>query len=437
METLLVLSGLKTSTEMLPVQPEIRFAVDDDGGVEVHKQTEPQKSDVLEEDDKISLCVTSVLEALKDSALVLTFYEKLASFIDFSTLNTSDVSPNMLLTDEDVNLKQFEEMRKIALSCCLLTHLSENEKVVGDLFNNLTEAVPFVNTLISVGCQRCEEEHRNLQVTLVMNVSMLVSYYVGERTLVKKMSSKDWKALKSLLPSLEAVAQNMSDEGVLLCVDQLKNMILTHGVVNTPLSTGTSPAAKKTDTEDAVPKINLESSSAPFKDVNVDDFKKTLNTKPGDKKQIKDASASNDVKVKTESHVKTRVGTDDKATSKIAKPQTTKENFREQTSYAEAMEDLFSPLLPIRGHALLALGKLVEKNDQETLAHKEKLLSVFQHNLKEEDSYLYLMAVQGLAVLCDAFPDQVRHSNRVVNSNGKLMLIASVRHLLNCSNSTI
>lgn len=78
-----------------------------------------------------------------------------------------------------------------------------------------------------------------------------------------------------------------------------------------------------------------------------------------------------------------------------------------ESSYKETMNDLFSPLLPVRGHALLALAKLVEKRDEETLSHKDQLLLIFQHNLKEEDSYLYLMAIEGLAVMCDAFPDKV------------------------------
>ena len=71
-----------------------------------------------------------------------------------------------------------------------------------------------------------------------------------------------------------------------------------------------------------------------------------------------------------------------------------------------AMEDLCSPLLPIRGHALLSLSRLLDSRDPETMRHRGKLLALFEHNLKDDDSYIYLTAVEGLVCLCDAFPEK-------------------------------
>lgn len=77
-----------------------------------------------------------------------------------------------------------------------------------------------------------------------------------------------------------------------------------------------------------------------------------------------------------------------------------------QPFYA-ALEDLSSPLLPVRGGALLALSKLIDNRNRTALNNNKKLLSIFQHHIKDEDSYIYLMAVEGLSSLCDAFPEKI------------------------------
>uniref|UniRef100_A0A0N7ZAL9 RNA polymerase II assembly factor Rtp1 C-terminal domain-containing protein n=1 Tax=Scylla olivacea TaxID=85551 RepID=A0A0N7ZAL9_SCYOL len=80
---------------------------------------------------------------------------------------------------------------------------------------------------------------------------------------------------------------------------------------------------------------------------------------------------------------------------------------KDTDTFETAMEDLMSPLLPIRGHGILALAKLVEERDGTALQHGTQLLALFQRHLREEDSYLYLMAVRGLAALCDVLPEKV------------------------------
>lgn len=79
----------------------------------------------------------------------------------------------------------------------------------------------------------------------------------------------------------------------------------------------------------------------------------------------------------------------------------------EISSFDQALEDLCDPLLPIRGHALLTLSKLVENKDQEACAQKQYLLSVAQQHLKNDDSYIYLNAIKLLSALGDSFPDIV------------------------------
>ncbi|CAH1985968.1 unnamed protein product [Acanthoscelides obtectus] len=89
------------------------------------------------------------------------------------------------------------------------------------------------------------------------------------------------------------------------------------------------------------------------------------------------------------------------------KQKITVEEKKEKTELDKALEDIYDPILPTRGHGLMTLAKLLEKKDKDALERKQFLLNLFQQNLKNEDSYIYLSAIGGLAALADVFPDTV------------------------------
>lgn len=79
----------------------------------------------------------------------------------------------------------------------------------------------------------------------------------------------------------------------------------------------------------------------------------------------------------------------------------------EQSPYEKAIEDAHNPLLPVRAHALMELIRLIKNGDSETLAKKEELFCLFQENLKDKDSFLYLRAIEGLSCLAALKPHNV------------------------------
>ncbi|KAG8271599.1 Transport and Golgi organization protein 6, variant 2 [Homalodisca vitripennis] len=81
--------------------------------------------------------------------------------------------------------------------------------------------------------------------------------------------------------------------------------------------------------------------------------------------------------------------------------------FEKTSTCDEALRDACDPLLPVRGHAILQLGKLLASGDRWAKAKKDQILCIFQENLKQEDSFLYLSAIEGLAVAAAEFPDSV------------------------------
>ena len=72
-----------------------------------------------------------------------------------------------------------------------------------------------------------------------------------------------------------------------------------------------------------------------------------------------------------------------------------------------ALKDVGDPLVPVRGHALLVLSKLVADKDAEATSRREELLEIFLAHLVDEDTYVYLNAVKGLESLAVTFPDRI------------------------------
>lgn len=65
-------------------------------------------------------------------------------------------------------------------------------------------------------------------------------------------------------------------------------------------------------------------------------------------------------------------------------------------SFKEALECLDDDEIPTRGHGLIRLTSLVVERDVETMDNFEKVFKVFNDNLADEDTYIYLQAIKGL-----------------------------------------
>ncbi|XP_076469852.1 transport and Golgi organization protein 6 homolog [Babylonia areolata] len=78
-----------------------------------------------------------------------------------------------------------------------------------------------------------------------------------------------------------------------------------------------------------------------------------------------------------------------------------------QSPLQTVFQELCDPLLPVRGHALISLARLVQEGDAETLSQNAVVQKVFEENLRHGDSYLYLAAINGLTALSNRFPESV------------------------------
>jgi len=91
-----------------------------------------------------------------------------------------------------------------------------------------------------------------------------------------------------------------------------------------------------------------------------------------------------------------------------------------QETYQNALKLLQDPLLPVRAHGLLLLRNLVSARrstpDHEAVHLKDPvldhalvpgILSIFLQSVQDDDSYMYLNAVQGLSAMVDGYGKEV------------------------------
>lgn len=94
-----------------------------------------------------------------------------------------------------------------------------------------------------------------------------------------------------------------------------------------------------------------------------------------------------------------------------------KDHDSSQEIYQKALKLLQDPILPVRAHGLLLLRQLVSsasrRSNQPMLddyALVPAILSIFLQSIQDDDSYLFLNAVQGLAAMADSFGKDVLRS---------------------------
>lgn len=88
-----------------------------------------------------------------------------------------------------------------------------------------------------------------------------------------------------------------------------------------------------------------------------------------------------------------------------------------QETYQKALKLLQDPILPVRAHGLLLLRELVQNSaspstegghgKQLNRALVPSILSIFLQAVQDEDSYMFLNAVQGLAALADVLGREI------------------------------
>ncbi|KAJ8335527.1 hypothetical protein SKAU_G00388690 [Synaphobranchus kaupii] len=76
-------------------------------------------------------------------------------------------------------------------------------------------------------------------------------------------------------------------------------------------------------------------------------------------------------------------------------------------AFSECLLEACDPDVPTRAVALRSLTRALQERSPEALQARDRVLTLFLENLNHEDSFVYLSAIQGLAVLADSSPETV------------------------------
>jgi hypothetical protein len=83
-------------------------------------------------------------------------------------------------------------------------------------------------------------------------------------------------------------------------------------------------------------------------------------------------------------------------------------------SFEQVLYELNDPLLPVRGHALILLRQLIERNDQECIKDATKTYEIIINGLQSSDSYIYLAAINCLIAYAIRISSSGDSSNNII-----------------------
>ena len=154
--------------------------------------------------------------------------------------------------------------------------------------------------------------------------------------------SEDWQRLQSSLPDLAALANIHDDDKIRKLARRLKKLVATHGVILEQSSNIKSKCKEMSDRTEQIHALT---------------------------EKLKGIAANKDEDEEDEEDDGTGV-----------------------SRFQEAMSNLSDALLPVRGHGLIELTKLLDEADPETVSNAARVVDALRENLEDDDTYIYLQA---------------------------------------------
>lgn len=217
-------------------------------------------------------------------------------------------------------------------------------------------------------------------IMVIMTVAMALS------NIGSKNESLEWETFDRIVEPLKMIRDHVENEELKLLANEVYNTIVTRGVIH----------------ESTVKKCS-QSTNRKSK------MKEKVFRRLKKKAEFCDDGANSPSK-QGNSESCPRL-TKDNSSSDMSRENVTNDSsqkfFKELDPYKEAILCACDPSIPLHGHGLLQLIKLLVNGDENAIANKHILLKIFQDDLKYEDTYIYLLAIKGLAAMANLSTDIV------------------------------
>ncbi|XP_019310991.2 transport and Golgi organization protein 6 homolog isoform X3 [Panthera pardus] len=287
--------------------------------------------------------------------------------------------------DEALYQKVSSEQCRVEHLGDLLSHCQECG-LAGDFFIFCLQVVDFVAATLQRACASLAHQAESTVESQTLSMSMgLVAVMLGGAVQLK---SGDFAVLKQLLPLLEKVSNVYPDPVIQELAADLRITISTHGAFSTD---AVSVAAQSTlNRKDPEGKIEEQQQTSHEKNCNGSDLEQQQSREKSRQMGLKshtppiaqEVSASRT----TTNHKSGSITTD---------------------QLQEVILSAYDPQIPTRAAALRTLSCWIEQREAKALEMQEKLLKIFLENLEHEDTFVYLSAIQGVALLSDVYPEKI------------------------------
>ncbi|XP_036131320.1 transport and Golgi organization protein 6 homolog isoform X1 [Molossus molossus] len=272
---------------------------------------------------------------------------------------------------------QEQKLLVLQLMAVLCKRMSEQ------IFTNITQMVDFVAATLQRACANLAHQTESTMESQTLSMSMgLVAVMLGGAVQLK---SSDFAVLKQLLPLLEKVSNTYPDPIIQELAVDLHITISTHGAFS---SEAVSMAAQSTLNKKD-PEGKLEEQQQRYTDVSHSHLKQQNHEK------------SNQTGLKSSAPLIPQEVSEPSATVNQKSGSITTEKLQ------EVLLSAYDPQIPTRAAALRTLSRWIEQREARALEVQEKLLKIFLENLEHDDTFVYLSAIQGIALLSDAYPEKI------------------------------
>ncbi|XP_050991843.1 transport and Golgi organization protein 6 homolog isoform X3 [Labeo rohita] len=253
------------------------------------------------------------------------------------------------------------------------------------LLRKPTQVVGFIVSMLQRACVSLERgtDSPVESQTLSMGMGLVATLLSG----AAELTADDYSSMGELLPHLEQISQQHPELVIQELASDLSATIATHGAYH-----------PKT-----VPKTATQHSTAHSRAQPAGHSSKTLPASTPSSR----APSRPQVPKQPISHPKHTTDKINHSQKTRGIPNCGNSDPSRSKAFSECLLEACDPDVPTRAVALRSLTHSVKDGDKEALENKDKLLTLFLENLEHEDSFVYLSAIQGLAVLADSFPEQI------------------------------
>ncbi|KAM9066493.1 transport and Golgi organization protein 6 homolog [Sarcophilus harrisii] len=398
--TLKGLAGLDKSVPSL--HPLCEFRAASQGGTMVTiKETSSDEDEVLyqkvvSEQDQVEFLV-ELLSQCQESGLAGDFFICCLEELTHVAVEKEAKPPSepfshrSLLALEEYQQALVEEQEKKLLTLQVVAVLCE--RMSETVFTSITQVVEFVAATLKRACLSLTQELESTVEAQTLSMSMgLVAAILGGAIQLK---SSDFEVLQKLVPLLEEVSSTYPEPVIQELAADLRITICTHGAFSTE---AVNAAAEATVKKKEPGGGKLE--GRPY----------TRAQRSSDGLQPHGDMASPTESPSTALPTPPTVqGTSPRQQRPLAESAAANQGPRSlgPERFQEVLLSAYDPEVPTRAAALRTLSCWIEQRAPQALQAQEKLLKVFLENMEHEDTFVYLSAIQGVALLADVYPEEI------------------------------